>query len=293
MHHADDEIVERQLDHDQRTMLRGPAYEWPLWSTTVRVVTANPHALPSARRLVDAELARVELATSRRRRDSEIATLPAGRRARISGTLAEILGAALKVAHDSDGAVDLTPPPALAAVDADPTADGRWRDIELDQRSHTLLVPRGVELDLEPVARAWAADRCAAVVAETLDVGVLVSLGGNIATAGPAGGGAWEILVGEHTDPTDRAVRPAALVAIPTGLAVVTSTRVGGRYRSATVVAANCVSALTWSVVALHEDDLELTHVAASGLPARLVGVDGSLTYLGGWPEDSELTPAF
>ena len=33
-----------RLDHDPRTALRGPAYEWPLWSTTMRVVTADSHA---------------------------------------------------------------------------------------------------------------------------------------------------------------------------------------------------------------------------------------------------------
>ena len=37
--------------------LRGPAYEWALWSTTVRLAVANPHHLPAARRLVDRELA--------------------------------------------------------------------------------------------------------------------------------------------------------------------------------------------------------------------------------------------
>ena len=75
-----------RLDHDPRTALRGPAYEWPLWSTTMRVVTADPHALPSARRLVETELAHVELAASRGRRDAEVSTLAAGRRTRISGT---------------------------------------------------------------------------------------------------------------------------------------------------------------------------------------------------------------
>ena len=45
--------------------LRGPAYEWALWSTTVRLAVADPHHLPAAKRLVDRELARVELAASR------------------------------------------------------------------------------------------------------------------------------------------------------------------------------------------------------------------------------------
>ena len=122
--------------------------------------------------------------------------------------------------------------------DADP-----WRGIELDEAHQTVLVPRGVELDLDPIARAWAADRCAAVVADVLDVGVLVSLGGDIATAGPAGGGAWEVLV---ADPDGQPSARAALVAIPTGLAVVTSTSTTTEttpFRTATVVAQDCVTA--------------------------------------------------
>jgi FAD:protein FMN transferase len=229
---------------DHSATLRGPAYEWALWSTTVRVVTADPHALPSARRLINAELGRVELAASRVRRDSEVATLPTGRRTRISATLTAVLAAAVRAANDTDGAVDPTRAPALQAVDH--AAD--WRGIDLDERAQTVFVPRGVGLDPDVIARPWAADRCASVVAETLDVGVLVSLGGHIATAGPAGGGAWEILVGDG----DHTASRAALVAIPTGLAVVTATSdTGDRYRTATVVAADCVTAATWAMATL------------------------------------------
>jgi thiamine biosynthesis lipoprotein len=280
-----------RLDRDPRTALSGPAYEWPLWSTTMRVVTADPHALPSARRLVETELAHVELAASGGRRDAEVSTLPTGRRTRISGTLAAILAAALRAAEATHGALDPTTGRALRPVgDTDP-----WRGIELDEAHQTVLVPRGVELDLDRIARAWAADRCAAVVADVLDVGVLVSLGGDIATAGPAGGGAWEVLV---ADPDGRPSGPAALVAIPTGLAVVTSTPSStstppsattrtSPLRTATVVAQDCVTATTWSAAALADDGP--ARLTERGLPARLVDVFGSLTYLGGWPEDGEL----
>jgi thiamine biosynthesis lipoprotein len=279
-----DDRPANRIDHDRRTALHGPAYEWPLWSTTMRVVTAEPHALPSARRLVEAELAHVELAASRGRRDAEVSTLTRGRRTRISGTLTAILAAALRAADVSDGALDPTLSRALRPVgDAEP-----WRGIELDEPHQTVLVPRGVELDLDTVARAWAADRCAAVVADVLDVGVLVSLGGDIATAGPAGGGAWEVLVGNGHNGHNGQGRYAstALVAVPTGLAVVTAESTAGE-RTATVVAQDCVTAATWSAVALVEGGL--TRLTELGLPARLVGVDGALSYLGGWPEDGEM----
>ena len=221
--------------------LHGPAYEWALWSTTIRVVTADAHAPPSARRLVDTELARVEL-RRRERRDSEVATLPTGRRTHVSGTFTAILTAALRAAHDTDGVLDPTVQPAPPAGRRVPTMAGH----RAGRASRYRSPPAWRRAGSGPVARAWAADRCAAVVAETLDVGVLVSLGGDIATAGPAGGGAWEILVQDGPDD------PAALVAIPTGLAVVTSTSATSRaYRAVSVVAADCVTARTWSVSAL------------------------------------------
>jgi thiamine biosynthesis lipoprotein len=255
--------------------LHGPAYEWALWSTTVRVVTADPHALPSARRLVDAELAHVELAAGPGRPNAELARLPSGRRARVSATLAAILGAALRAAEETDGAIDPTNRRTLRTVGSNQL----WRGIELDEGAQTVLVPRGVELDLGTIARAWAADRCAAVVADVVDVGLLVSLGGDIATAGPAGGGAWEVIV---TGPGDDR---ASIVAVPTGLAVATATAsVGIPVRAATVVAADCVTAATWSAAALTDHH----RLADWGLPARLVAADGTLRYLGGWPEDAE-----
>jgi thiamine biosynthesis lipoprotein len=260
--------------------LHRPAYEWALSSTTIRVVTADAHALSSARRLVDTELTRVELAAGRERRDSEVATLPTGRRTHISGTLTAILAAALQAAHETDGVLDPTVHRPLQPVDE----SERWRGIELDERAGTVLLPRGVELEMGAVARAWAADRCAAVVAETLDVGVLVSLGGDIATAGPAGGGAWEILV------QDRPEDPAALVAIPAGLAVVTSTSASSRtYRAVSVVAPSCVTATTWSVAALADTGPGVVGLEQRGLPARLVHPDGTVRHTGGWPDDAEM----
>ncbi len=277
-----------RFDHAPRFTLRGPAYEWPLWSTTVRVVTADPHALPSARRLVDTELAHVELAAGRRR-DSEVATLPAGRRTRVSVTLTGILAAALRAAADTDGAVDPTRGRALRPVDD----VARWHEIELDEADRTALVPRGVELDLDLVARAWAADRCASVVAEVLQVGVLVRLGGDIATAGPPGSGAWQILLEDPMPANQTPADPTpagrgALVAVPTGLAAASAAGPhGATLQRATVVAPDCVTATTWSTAAV-TGDRGVRGLIDTGLPARLVGVDGAVTYLGGWPEDGD-----
>ena len=45
-------------------------------------------------------------------------------------------------------------------------------------------MPAGTQLDLGATAKAVAADRCARLVHDALGTGVLVSLGGDIATAG-------------------------------------------------------------------------------------------------------------
>ena len=300
--------------------VRGPAYEWSLWSTTMRLVTSDPHALASAKRLIDAELAHVEMAVGRLRADSEVGRLQTGRPTRISPTLTSILAAALGAARVTAGAVNPTLDGTLEAIEGRAVSAGasregrstdpavttrRWQDVDLDEDARRVTVPHGVLLDLGPTARAWAADRSAQVVADRLEVGVLVGLGGDLATAGPVGGagvGRWEVLVQDQPDD------PAAIVAITTGLAMATSStasrpwRADGRdlldpdtgmavsrgWRSATVVAPDCVTAHTWSAAALAAGARAGETLGRLPYPARLVGRDRSTILLGGWPQDAE-----
>ncbi|GAA1256436.1 FAD:protein FMN transferase [Oryzihumus leptocrescens] len=309
--------------------LRGPAYEWALWSTTVRVAVADPHALPSARRLVDHELAAVELAASRFRADSEVRRLAhrGGRPTRISPTLAALLEAALSAAGETGGAVDPTLGNALAGLGYDRDfgemvrsagADGfsvrvvrrlapGWRRVELDLDALTVQVPPDVQLDLGATAKAWAADRCARVVADTLGLGVLVSLGGDIATAGPAPRRGWQVLVQDQPDD------PAALVALPAGAALATSStrsrqwQRDGRelhhvldpatcepvepvWRWVSVVAGDCLTANTWSTAALVLGRQAPGALAAQRLQARLVAEGGAVHHLGDWPVEAEVS---
>jgi thiamine biosynthesis lipoprotein len=258
------------------------AAEWPVWSTTARLVVTDAGALGEARAIVDADLAAVDLAASRFRADSEVSRLhlAGGRPLRVSPLLAELVEVALAAARRTGGDVDPTLGAALAALGYDrdfghvsqssdraddaqaptgcgttpgprphpPTAErhalalvtdrGRrlrvgvapvaptvagWRRVRLDGR--TLTVPPDVLLDLGATAKAHAADRCAARVAGTLGTGVLVSLGGDIATAGPAPDGGWKVLV------RDRPGDPACTVAIPAGAAVATSSTASRRWR--------------------------------------------------------------
>jgi thiamine biosynthesis lipoprotein len=107
---------------------------------------------------------------------------------------------------------------------------------------------------------------------------------------------------------------PAALIAVPTFLAVATSStvsrewRADGRemhhvpdplrglpvsrdWRSATVVAPDCVTAHTWSTAALVEGTGATETLGELGYPARLVSADRTVRLLGGWPRDAELGP--
>jgi len=244
--------------------LHGPAYEWSLWSTTVRVVTAEPGALRSAKRLVDDVLAHVELAASPERADAEVARLRGGRWVHVGATLAALVAAAL--ALDEQGL--------------------RWPGLELDEQARLAQVPAGTLLDLTPVARPWAADRCAQIVAAQLDVGCLVSLGGDIATAGPPGSSAdsgWEVLV------QDVDGGPAAVVAVPTGLALATvAGSQGGRWRAVTAVAADCTTARAVAAQLADGPD-DPGKAVAAGVPVRAVRHDGTVELAGGWPLDAEL----
>src|SRR5207245_10330715 len=75
-----------------------------------------------------------------------------------------------------------------------------WQAIRFDRRSRTVLVPAGVELDLGSTGKALAADLAArAALAAAGAGGVLVGLGGDIATAGTPPSGGWRIHIAEDS----------------------------------------------------------------------------------------------
>lgn len=306
---------------------RGPALEWALWSTTMRLVTSEERALPAAKRLVDHELQAVELAASRFRRDSEVSRLAraGGRPVRVSPTLLALAEAAVAAAVVTDGACDPTVGTALERLGYGQDLEGvdrvvplargtlrlverpapGWRRIGIDRAAGTLTVPADVMLDLGATAKAWAADRCARVVADELGTGALVSLGGDVATAGPAPTGGWAVSVQDLPDD------PAALVALPSGWALATSStrkrrwRIEGRelqhildpatslpvvphWSSATVAARSCVLANAWSTTALVAGPHAPGLLARAQVQARLLGLRGDLTFVGGWPSAAE-----
>jgi FAD:protein FMN transferase len=234
----------------------------------------------------------------------------------------------LRAARDTDGAVDPTIGRAMRIVGYDDdfanlarrgvAADGPvihvelapvpgWRAIGLDAQTRSVRVPARVELDFGSTGKALASDLAAAAAyAAAPGGGVLVSLGGDIATAGRTPEGGWRILASEDSETA--ADSAGEVVAIGGGAVATSSTTVrrwrsgdgivrhhlidpwtGGpvvsRWRTVSVVADTCVAANTAATATIVLGERGLSWLEARALPARLVDEDGRVTRIGGWPE--------
>lgn len=291
------------------TGLRPATYDWERWTCRCRLVVTDPDLVPQAVDAVERVLDEVELAASRFRTDSEISRLRPGWNA-VSPVLAELLEVALDAARRTQGAVVPTLGAALAALGYDRAVGVRgtgrvvatpvpdWRSVRVDETR--VLVPAGVVLDLGATAKAWAADRAAAQVAR-LGTGALVGLGGDVATAGPAPEGGWQVRVQDLPADEPQQVSLAAGAAMATSstghrvwrgpegrrhhlLDPRTAAPVDSPWRAATVVAESCVRANTASTGALVKGPSGTGWLRRTGLPGRLVSVDGTVTAVGGFP---------
>lgn len=294
---------------------RDATYRFEVWSTTASVVVTDPAALGSVVEIVRAGLDDVDRACSRFRPDSELAGLVPGR-SRLSPLLTDLVGTALDAAETSGGLVDPTVGGAMQQLGYDRSiellpADGApvrlvdevpgWRQVHL--YGDRLELPRGVLLDLGATAKARAADLLATQAADTVGVGVLVELGGDIATAGTAPADGWQVLVHDTEDD------PACQVTLTEGSAVATSSTVrrtwrrGGVrihhvvdprtaapaapvWRSATVAAPTCVEANTASTAAIVLGRKAARWLSERGYTARLVDQQQRVVRVGGWPEE-------
>jgi thiamine biosynthesis lipoprotein len=308
------------MRHDDGTA----SVSWSQWSCMMQLVVTDPAALPAARRAVDRVLADVDRAANRFRPGSELSRLPraGGASVRVSPTLAALVRAALHAARATDGAVDPTVGAALralgyvhdlgtaprdlsglpvcgGAVRVVPRPAPGWRSIRLE--GDDLTVPVGVLLDLGAVAKAWAADAAATAASTRTGAGVLVSLGGDVATAGPAPDGGWRVDVGDGPG------EPAECVVLPTGGALATSSTLHRRWRApgeeahhildpqtgrpapavwrtASVAAGSCVDANTATTAAVVRGLPAVAWLRELGLPARLVDARGGVVRTPGWP---------
>jgi thiamine biosynthesis lipoprotein len=181
---------------------------------------------------------------------------------------------------------------------------GGYRTVELDPVRATVRVPRGIVLDLGATAKAWAADRTARAVRSADGCGVLVSLGGDIATAGPPPTDGWLIHVTDdhRSDPH----APGQTIAIASGGLATSSTTVRrwrrgpdtmhhiidpsrgaparGPWRTVSVAAGDCTDANIAATAALVRGSRAPRWLERLGLPARLVAHGGEALRVGGWP---------
>jgi thiamine biosynthesis lipoprotein len=234
---------------------------WPALGMLVQLVVTDPGQAAAARKMLEDELAALDLACSRFRPDSELIAVGNAARAAsgpvtvsVSPLLAEAVAVALRAAQLTDGDVDptvggvladlgydrdfaeLTPPEQPADAGSGPPAVRvrvipGWRSLRVDLATGRLTVPAGVQLDLGATVKGWAADRAAARIAAEAGCGVLVSLGGDTAVAGQPPEDGWRIRVQDRTAlPGEPPEGPSQVVTIRDG-GLATSSTAARRWR--------------------------------------------------------------
>jgi thiamine biosynthesis lipoprotein len=307
---------------------------FPALGTTAVVVVDDPASLARALELVQRVIERIDLACSRFRDDSELVGLnaAAGSPVQVSRLLLDAVSAAIRAAVVTDGDVSPTVGQALIALGYDrdfselePALGGvqvqprsivsvpGWRTIEIDPERSVIRLPRGVALDLGATAKALASDLAAAQAQSATGGGVLVSLGGDIALAGPAPASGWRIRVtDDHRAGPDA---PGQWITLRSGGLATSSTTVrrwhtaaGGAHhlldpatgapadvvwRTASVTAASCLDANIASTATIVRGERAVPWLESLGLPSRLVAADGTVRHVAGWPSaGDDLAPA-
>jgi FAD:protein FMN transferase len=312
--------------HGARRVPADPITWTALGTTAVLIALQDQRA---AREAADREIQAIDAAASRFDPSSELSRVnrAAGRWIPVSRVLLEALELALRAAMLTDGAVDPTLGDRLVALGYDrdfgeldrigaetPIVAGtgtgqgvarasRWQAIECGRDPPAVRLPPGTQLDLGATAKALAADRGARAAARASGGGVLLALGGDIATSGPPPSDGWLVRVtDEHRDTTGSGQRvtiaggglaTSSLLARrwrSGGLAIhhvldpATGNPVTPVWRTASVVAANCADANIASTAALVLGARAPAWLRARSLPARLAAIDGAVHTQGGWP---------
>jgi thiamine biosynthesis lipoprotein len=318
------------------------AARWSALGSSAEIRVCAPAALAQTRSEVESVIAAIDRACSRFRPDSELSRVnaAAGRRVRVSALFLAALGAALRAAALSAGDLDPTignalaragydrdfaliegqitrseevarrlsseRAPALARLRVRPQTS--WSAIEVDRSDCSVRLPPGVALDLGAIAKAFAADLAAAAAHRATGVGVLVSLGGDIATAGEAPSEGWLVRVTDNHRAGMQA--PGQTIRLRGG-GLATSSKVArawraggatlhhiidprtlaparGPLRTVSVAAANATDANIAATAALIRGGRAAHWLATFSLPARLVAIDGTVRVLAGWPPEHE-----
>ena len=292
--------------------------EFPIWGGHAVVAVTEQAGLPAALAHVKRTVAAFDLACSSFREDSELALLnqSPGEDVVVGRLLFDVVREAIRAARLTDGAVDPTVGQALVALHINPPLSDQpvriepvpgYAVVKLDEANSSIRLPRGTQVDLGATAKALAADMAAAAARQAAGCGVLVGLCGDIAVAGEAPAGGWQIRV---TDDHRQADAPGQTVAIQAGglaTSSVTVRRSGdgpdavhhlinpgsgrpvdGPWRTVSVSAGSCADANTASTAAIVLGEYALEWLERHSLPSRLVAHDGSVSYAAGWPAEGD-----
>ena len=293
--------------------------------TTAAVVVTDPAVADDAELMLRSELYAIDRACSRFRKDAEIFSIYAGegRPVPVSDLLFDIIGTASDVALLTDGAVDPSVGRCMEDLGYDrdlgevadtgsemagvPRPAPGWWTIALDPKDRTVAAPSGVRIDVGSTGKAFAADRIASQLAASTGAGIMVCLGGDIRTAGPPPPDGWAI--GIATDSAAAADQVEQVVTIEDG--GLASSAPGARtwrqgnhqrhhivdprtgrpasthWRLVSATADTCVEANALTTAAVVWGPDAIARLIESGHPARLVGHDGAVITLNGWPEDN------
>jgi thiamine biosynthesis lipoprotein len=303
---------------------------WPVWGLTAQVTVTRPETIDEAQSIAEGILESVDRACSRFRPDSELALkareLEHG--TEVTPMLALLMEHALLAAASSEGSVDPTLGRDLAnqGYDRDfslldtssripifttrptPRRDSQpgWTRVQLD--GTRLTVPADLEIDLGATAKAVAADMIADTIATRCQTGVLVNLGGDLASAGLEPEQGWQILVQDL--PQD----PRQQISLHTGAAIATSSTqkrawnsrsgrvhhildplsglpAAAHWKSVSVVGTTCFEANTYSTAAVVRGQSALRWLAAKGRAARLVDQENRVFVTGEWPDEPSQSP--
>ncbi len=305
------------------------ADQWEALGTTA-VLRVHGADRRLAREAAEREIEAMDRAASRFRSDSELTRVNASQGAwvQISPLLLEAIELGLRAAEISGGAVDptvgesllqagydrdwheLTPVPGNAPLRGRPRLKvtrrrrPRWPAVQLATDPPAVRVPAGVRLDLGATAKALAADRAARAAGRATEGGILIGLGGDIATQGPGPAHGWPVHVTE--DHRSTADAPGQTVSIRSGGLATSSIAVrrwlhNGRpmhhildprdgqpvdpgWLTVSVAAASCAEANIASTAAIVLGERAPRWLEEQALPARLVSVDGGVRIQGGWP---------
>lgn len=292
--------------------------------TTATVVVRDARMADTAARVLVTELEELDRACSRFREDSELQKVHAraGTPVEVGALLFDALRVAVDAAERTGGAVDPTIGNAIAALGYDADIDdvrarppapapalgqvAGYAHVQLNTAKHTVRIPRGVRLDLGSTAKALAADRAAAKIAQTLGCGVLVSLGGDVAVSGAAPPDGWSIgIARESAAPADEVEQVVAIArgGLASSATSVRTWKAGDRdvhhildprtgdtatpyWVLVSATGASCVDANLVTTAAIVWGQEALARLAGFEQSVRLVRADGEVFSVNGWPAD-------